>query len=193
MVSELFNIKTIKNNDKICSICKSTNHNKKNCNMSPMDMCYFVSNNNYTIYLKLYRKYKMKHLDEKYKFEKYKKYIDDMIIYIKKNNIILDHDNTINEIGITKQENINYSINMLENTILKYKFQYLYWKELYYKQILEYNQAFNNSKGNEKSLINNIKVILKKYNIPLELSNEIASFVYINPFKTHKNISIGDN
>jgi hypothetical protein len=155
---------------RLCSVCRSDEHDKRKCDMCAMDMRYFVSKNDIRSLCVKSLKLKNIALKEQYSFKLVKEDCFRRIAHERAQH----GDNPAL---------LNIRLNSIKRTFKECKNHFINKKKDYEKCNDKLSKYIKKSNTNEKLLAKNVDAVLKKHSIPLELCNHIASFAYMAPVK----------
>ena len=160
---------------RLCSVCRCSDHDKRKCDMHPMNMRYMVSEND------------MRSLHDK-NLELKKALLKAENTY--KNNKIIHRYRRAEEIAQhgDDPEWLNVRLKYLNLSLTLYKRKYINKKTDYEKHKEKLWQYIQKTNANEKALANNVDAVLKKHSIPVEVSDLIASYAYTAPVKSEHNL-----
>jgi hypothetical protein len=160
---------------RLCSVCRCHDHDKRKCDMHPMNMRYMVSKND------------MRSLHDK-NLELKKALLKAENTY--KNNKIIHGYRRAEEIAQhgDSPEWLNVRLKYLNISLTLYKRKYIKKKRHYEKHKEKLWRYIQKSNTNEKALTKNVDAVLKKHSIPGEVSDLIASYAYTAPLKTEHNL-----
>lgn len=160
---------------RLCSVCRCPHHDKRNCDMHPMNMRYMVSKNY------------MRSLHDK-NLELKKALLKAENTY--KNNKIIHGYRRAQEIAQHGDDPqwLNVRLKYLNLSLTLYKRKYINKKTDYEKHKEKLSKYIQKSNTNEKALAINVDAVLKNHSIPPEVSDLIASYAYTAPVKSEHNL-----
>ena len=160
---------------RLCSVCRCDDHDKRKCDMHPMNMRYMVGKNDMHSLRVKNSELKKAALEAENNYKNYK------IIYrYRRAEELHDHGDNI--------EWLNVRLGQLKRSLRIYEYKYLYKKTHYENHKKKLSKYIQQSNNNEKSLAINVDAVLKNHSIPVEVSDLIASYVYTAPLKSEHNL-----
>ena len=160
---------------RLCSVCRCPDHDKRKCDMHPMNMRYMVGKNDMHSLRVKNSELKKAALEAENNYKNYK------IIYrYRRAEEIAQHGDNL--------EWLNVRLKYLNLSLTLYECKYINKKTDYEKHKEKLSKYIQQSNNNEKALTKNVDAVLKNHSIPVEVSDLIASYVYTVPLKSEHNL-----
>ena len=156
---------------RLCSVCRSDQHDKRKCDMHEMNMRYMVSKNDMRSLCDKILESQERTIQAEKTYKLAKAHYGHRIAQ----ETAQHGDNP---------EWLNVRLNMILPSLRSYKYKYINKKQIYKKNKEKLSKYIQKSNTNEKALANNVDAVLKKHSIPLELCHLIASYAYTAPVKS---------